>query len=229
MIAMKPLSALLLAAGAAAFSGGCAHPSMVDAARLGPFHAPGNFAGDANLGIVRRVALLPVWSGAGVAPEAVAALDDVVLAALQRQNRFEVVQFTREECRRRYVMDAISSSNALPNDLLEMLKREHAVDAVMFVDLTVYQAYKPLALGFRGKLAAVDGSRLMWTFDNLFSSDEPAVANAARRHSVNRDRSVPADMTAAVLQSPTKFAGYAATAMFATLPPILPPRVVAAK
>ena len=219
--------AFSIAALGAAFCGGCANPSMVDAARLGPFYAPGNFAGDANLGIVRRVALMPVWAGTGVAPEAVAALDEVVLAALQRQNRFEVVQFTREECRRRYVMDAVSSSNALPSDLLEMLKREHAVDAVMFVDLTVYQAYKPLALGFRGKLAAVDGSRLMWTFDNLFSSDEPAVANAARRHFVNRDRSVPTDLTTAVLQSPSKFAGYAATAMFATLPPILQPRVAA--
>ena len=227
MIFLKNWPALSVVAFGAAFFGGCAHPSMVDAARLGPFYAPGNFAGDANLGIVRRVALMPVWAGTGVAPEAVAALDEVVLAALQRQNRFEVVQFTREECRRRYVMDAVSSSNALPSDLLEMLKREHAVDAVMFVDLTVYQAYKPLALGFRGKLAAVDGSRLMWTFDNLFSSDEPAVANAARRHFVNRDRSVPTDLTAAVLQSPSKFAGYAATAMFATLPPILQPRVAA--
>jgi hypothetical protein len=230
MITLKHLAPAAAAALAGLlFSSGCAHPSLADSARRGPFHAPGNFAGDANLGIVRRVVLMPVWAGPGTAPEAVAALDEVVLAALQRQNRFEIVPFARDECRRRYLSDALSASGALPADLLDSLKREHAADAVVFVDLTVYHAYKPLALGFRGKLAAIDGSSLLWTFDNLFASDDPAVANAARRHFINRDRSVPTDLTAAVLQSPSKFAAYAASAMFATLPPVLPPRTVAAK
>jgi hypothetical protein len=231
MIALKPLAPAIAAAALAGLllSSGCAHPSLADSARRGPFHAPGNFAGDSNLGIVRRVVLMPVWAGSGTAPEAVAALDDVLLAALQRQNRFEIVPFTRDECRRRYLSDALSASGALPADLLESLQREHAADAVVFVDLTVYHAYKPIALGLRGKLAAIDGSRLLWTFDDLFASDDPAVANAARRHFIDRDRSVPTDLTAAVLQSPSKFAAYAATAMFATLPPVLPPRAVAAR
>ncbi len=228
MIPVPPRAALAaLAVAGLAFLSGCAHPSIADAARLGPFYAPGNFAGDANLGIVRRVALMPVWANPGTAPESVAALDEVVLAALQRQNRFEVVPFARDECRRRYLADALSASGALPADLLDSLKRELAVDAVLFVDVTVYQAYKPIALGFRGKLAAIDGSRLLWTFDNLFASDDPAVANAARRHFLNRDRSVPTDLTGVVLQSPSKFAAYAAAAMFGTLPPVLPPRAEA--
>jgi hypothetical protein len=225
----KIIAAALAALAALALSAGCAHPSLADSARLGPFYAPGNFAADANLGIVRRVVLMPVWAGAGTAPEAVAALDEVVLAALQRQNRFEIVPFARDECRRRYLSDALSASGVLPADLLDSLKREHAADAVVFVDLTVYHAYRPIALGFRGKLASIDGTHLLWTFDNLFASDDPAVANAARRHFVNRDRSVPTDLTAVVLQSPSKFAAYAASAMFATLPPVLPPRAMAAK
>ncbi len=228
-----PSKKFLCAAAAAlatlALGAGCAHPSLADTARLGPFYAPGNFAADASLGIVRRVVLMPLWVGPGTPAESVADLDAVLLAALQRQNRFEVVPFSREDCRRRYLADALSSSTALPNDLLESLKREYAVDAVLFVDLTVFHAYKPLALGLRGKLAAIDGSRLMWTFDNLFAADDPAVANAARRHFLNRDRSVPADLTSVVLQSPSKFATYAAATMFATLPPVLPPRVASAK
>lgn len=231
---MIPLRKFSLAALAVAGLGtlpGCLHPypTVADAARLGPFYTPGNFAGDASLGIVRRVALLPVWVGQGTAPESVSALDDVVLASLQRQNRFEIVQVSREEIRRRYVADALSSSTALPADLLETLKREYSVDAVLFVDVTAYQAYKPITIGLRSKLAVIDGSRLLWTFDNMFASDDPAVANAARRHFVERDRSVPTDLTAAVLQSPSKFAAYATTAMFATLPPVLPPRVASAK
>ena len=54
MIFLKNWPALSVVAFGAAFFGGCAHPSMVDAARLGPFYAPGNFAGDANLGALRR-------------------------------------------------------------------------------------------------------------------------------------------------------------------------------
>ncbi|MBL9186271.1 MAG: hypothetical protein JNK23_02215 [Opitutaceae bacterium] len=231
MIPLKKFSAIAVAAAALAWLPGCLHPypSVADAARLGPFYAPGNFAGDESLGIVRRVVLMPVWVGQGTSPESVAALDEVVLATLQRENRFEIVPFSREDCRRRYVVDALSSSTALPADLLEMLKREYAVDAVLFVDVTAYQAYKPLVLGLRGKLAAIDGSRLMWTFDNVFASDDPAVANSARRFFVERDRSVPTDLTAAVLQSPSKFATYAASTMFSTLPPVLAPRVASRK
>lgn len=228
MNTLKPLLAATTAA-LAAFGGGCAHPhSVADAARLGPFFAPGNFSGDPHLGILRRVVVMPVWAGGpGAAPESVAALDEVVLASLQRQNRFEIVTFSRDECRRRYLADALASSGELPADLLETLRRDYAADAVLFVDATVYKAYKPLALGLRAKLAAIDGSRLLWTFDQLFAADDPAVANAARRHFIGRDRSAPADLTGAVLLSPSKFAAYATTAMFATLPPVMPTRTAA--
>jgi len=40
--------------------------------------------------------------------------------------------------------------------------------AVLFVDLTVYRAYRPLALGLRGKLARLDEPRVIWTFDNVY-------------------------------------------------------------
>lgn len=223
---MKTILRPLVSAVAAmmlALSTGCMHPALDDPARRGPFFAPKNHAGDVSLGGVRRVVVLPIWAAPGVSPESAAALDDVLHTALQKENRFEVVTFTRDDCRRRYLTDALPSSGALPADLLDMLKREFAVDGVLFVDLTVFNAYKPITLGFRGKLATVDGSRLIWTFDNLFASDDPAVANSARHHFVDRDRSAPADLTPAVFQSPTKFASYAASAMFATLPPVLPP------
>jgi hypothetical protein len=37
---------------------------------------------------------------------------------------------------------------------------------------------------------------------------------------------VPADLTGIVLQSPSRFAGYAAAEMFATLPPVVVPLAV---
>lgn len=209
---------------------GCMHPGPQDAARVGPFFTPKNVVGDASIGSVRRVVLLPVWSGSVAPVETAADLDIVFTRALQQQNRFEVVTFSRADCQRLFRAPSVSASAALPHDLLAKLKREFAADAVMFVDLTVYQAYRPLALGIRAKLAAIDGSRLVWSFDDLFSAADPTVANAARHHYINTDHAnVPADLTPAVLQSPSRFGAYAASAMFATLPPVTPAPAPAAQ
>ncbi len=221
---MKTALTLTIAA-ALALTAGCMHPGPQDPARVGPFFTPANHVGEPSLGGLRRVVLLPLWCGPTTPSDSAAALDEVVVAALQAENRFEVVALSREECRRRFRVEALASSAALPVDLLPALKREFGADAVLFVDLTVFHAYKPLALGFRAKLAAIDGSRLIWSFDNTFSAEDPLVANSARHHFIDRDRSVPADLTPAVLQSPSRFATYATAAMFATLPPVMPPPV----
>lgn len=208
---------------ALALSAGCMHPAANDPARVGPFFTPSNHSGDPSLGGIRRVVVLPLWVGEGTKPEAAAELDPVFLTALQHEKRFEIVTLSREESRRRFRAEAISSAAALPADLFPTLQREYAADAVLFVDLTTYEPYKPITLGLRGKLAAIDGSRLIWTFDNVFSSESPGAANSARRFFLDRDRSVPADMTRTALQSPSRFAAYAAATMFATLPPVVAP------
>lgn len=214
---------VVLAIALAALQSGCLHPPAGDPARVGPFFTPPNYSGDASLGGIRRVIVLPAWVGEGTRVESAAELDGVFLTALQQEKRFEVVAFSRAECLRRFRAEAFSSATALPNDLLAYLQREYAVDAVLFIDVTVYQPYKPITLGLRSKLAAIDGSRLVWTFDNQFSAENPAAANGARHRLLERDRSVPADLTGIALQSPSKFAGYAAAAMFATLPPVVAP------
>lgn len=206
---------------------GCGTPSLLDPARTGPFFSPTNMSGEPSLGGLRRVVLLPVAGGTLAPQETVAALDPVFAGALQRQNRFEIVALTREECLRRFRAQEFPSVAALPRDFLAVLKREFAADAVLFVDITVFRAYRPLALGLRAKLATLDGTRLVWTFDEVFSAENPAVANSARHHTLTRDRGdVPADLSPAVLQSPARFADYAATAMFATLPPVILPAAI---
>jgi hypothetical protein len=215
-----------VAAGAwLALGAGCMQPGPYDPARVGPFYSPTNFAAEPTLGGLRRVVVLPVAGGTLAPSEAMAALDPVFVAALQQENRFEVVTLSREDCLRRFHAEALSSAGALPHDLLPTLRRDFAADAVLFIDLTAYSAYRPLAIGLRAKLATLDGTRILWTFDNVFSAADPAVANAARQHFIGADRAgIPADFTPSVLQSPGRFASYAATAMFATLPPVvLPP------
>ena len=208
----------------ALLAGGCIHPGPNDPARLGPFFTPTNYSGEPSLGGIRRVVLLPIWGGTLAPEETLAAFDPVFVRALQQVNRFEVVTLTREDCLRRFRAEAISSAGALPHDLFTTLRREFGADAVMFVDVTTFRAYRPLALGLRAKLAIIDGSRLVWTFDNVFAADDPAVTNAARHFYLESDRrDVPADFTPTVLQSPSRFAAYAAATMFSTLPPVTPP------
>lgn len=205
---------------------GCVHPPAHDAARRGPFHTPVNYAGESQLPAnIRRVVLLPI-SADNVAPtESAAALDPVFLAELQKQNRFEIVAVTREQLQRRFNAPEIRSTAALPHDFMARLRREFAADAVLFVDLTVFKAYRPLALGVRAKLATVDDEvRLLWTFDNVFSATDPAVANSARNHAIGADRGgIPADLTSIALLSPTRFGAYVAAQTFGTLPPVFSP------
>lgn len=213
-----PLAALALAALA-----GCSSPSITDPARVGPYFTPANHAGDKQLpATLRRVVLLPVAGGNVASPESALALDPVVLAELQKQNRFEVVAMSREDCRRLFHAEEFGSSAALPADFLAVLRRQYAADGALFVDITVYKPYRPIALGLRAKLALLgDEVRLVWTFDNVFSTADQTVSNSARHHFLDSDRrGLPGDSTQSVLESPSRFASYVAAEMFATLPPV---------
>ncbi len=223
---IRPVLSLLAVCLAVGFSG-CATPAFNDPVHVGPFFFPVNFHGEPSLGGVRRVVLLPVYGGTLAPQETVATFDPVFAAALQRQNRFEIVSLSREDCMRRFRSAEFSSAAALPRDFLSSLRRDYGADAVLFVDLTVFRPYRPLAIGLRAKLATIEAPRLIWSFDDAFSAADPAVANSARRHFLKTDRGdVPADLSPAVLQSPTQFADYAAATMFATLPPIVAPAPV---
>lgn len=223
---LRTIRLVVAAAPLALLSIGCVQPGHFDSARKGPFYQPANYLGEPSLGGIRRVVVLPLWGGDVATEETVADLDPTILTALQHQRRFEVVSLSREDALRKFRTTSFSSAAALPHDLMAYLASEYAAEAVLFIDLTVYKPYPPLAVGFRAKLATIDGARLVWTFDDLFSADDARVANGARNHFLDLDRRIPADMTHGVLQSPSRFATYATTAMFATLPPVLPPPVV---
>ena len=211
-------------AGGITLATGCMNMLAGGPAQSGPFFTPTNHAGESTLPAgIRRVVLLPLAGGNVLPSTSAADLDPVVAAALQRQNRFEVVVVSREVCRRLFTVEELSSVELLPANFMAVLRREYAADAVILVDVTVFRAYRPLAIGFRAKLATVQDVRLVWTFDNLFSAADAAVANSARRNYLKgAPRDIPADQSPMVLQSPSRFAAYAAETMFATLPPLAP-------
>lgn len=211
-----------LAIASLAFVTGCSSVRAINPADRGPFFVPTNHSGVSMLPpTLRRVVLLPVSGGDVTTSEMTESLDRVFATALLKENRFETVVLSRDECRRRFGSDEFSSTAALPHDFMEKLRRDYAVDAVLFIDLTSLQAYRPLNLGVRAKLATVEDVRLLWNFDSVFSASDTAVANSARRYFLKADGAgSPMDLTPSVLQSPSRFGGYVAAAMFATLPPV---------
>ena len=215
--------ALMAAVGVAilGLAGGCSvAESLTDPVSRGPFFEPKNFTGVPRLpATLRRVVLLPVAGTPGTPIEALASFDQVVLAELQRQARFEVVVADPAALTRICDRPRMLSSEVLPPGFLSALAREFGADGVMFVDATSFSPYQPLVLGLRAKLASGDGA-ILWSFDTLFSAATPAVANSARRHDRQRHpSSEPGDTSFTVLRSPMRFADYAAEAAFRTLPP----------
>src|SRR5580700_1411909 len=196
---MKSLPIFFGALGLALAAGGCASkPEVTDPARRGPVFIPRNYAGDPRLPqSVQRVLLLPVHGGDAADPDSAESLDSIFAIALERQMRFEVVTMSRDECLRYFGAPDLGSTDALPHDLLRVLGDKYAADAVVFVDITAYRAYRPLTLGVRAKLAAVSSHHLIWAFDQVFSASDPTVANGARRYYLASEGGpVPYDPTA---------------------------------
>lgn len=213
----------LLSGGLLALSIGCALPHGTSSGKTkeSKFFTPTNYTGDTRLPVnLHRVILLPVSGGSIVPPETAESIEEVFATELQKELRFEVVRFSRTDCQRRFGAPDFSSVGALPHDFLAALGREYAADAVLFIDVTSYRGYRPLVLGIRAKLATVEQTRLLWSFDEIFSADDPAVGNSVRHFYGAADPSgIPLDARHGGLQSPGKFSAYVAAATFSTLPP----------
>lgn len=212
---MKPIP--FLAACAVLALAGCA--GMDVSGEKKPTFAPVNFRGDARLApSIQRVVVLPLHGGSVLESESADALDPVLLAALQHQLRFEVVTLSRAECRRLFGQGSFASTDELPRGMLESLETKFAADAALFVDVTTYQPYRPISVGFRAKLATTKEVRLVWAFDDVFSASRPEMLESVRDYYRQEARSAPVDPVPAAMQSPARFTAVAAELMFRTLP-----------
>jgi hypothetical protein len=202
---------------------GCASVEHKPAKQKPVTQAARNFVGEKRLPAnLRRVVLLPVCGGDAAEPESAEALDAAFATALERQMRFEVVTLSREECRRRFGAESLLSAAALPAGFLDEISHDFAAQGVLFVDLTAYHPLRPIAIGVRAKLALLDGGKLIWSFDQVFSASDPSVIAGVRGYYAagGGDRGeTPANLPEAALISPSRFGAYAAEATFETLPP----------
>ena len=89
----------------------------------------------------------------------------------------------------------------------------------MFLEVFAYRAYKPLALGVRGKLVDLRSRDFIWAIDETFDAGNASVIAAAENFQ-RRDQVINFSRHShgSVLASPRIFAKYVADAAFGTLP-----------
>ncbi len=189
----------------------------------GPVYTPSNiYRGVEKLpASLKRVAVLPLRvEGKDHATElARPGLENALRSEIARLGRFELVVVRPEQLRDWTGRLAWGSEEALPPGFLEKVRVETGCDAILFSQLTGFRAYPPLAVGWRLRLIDPEGARVWWAADEWFDAGEAAVANAARKHYMDR---APRPLALAdpqqILYSPLRFGTYTASALAATCP-----------
>ena len=151
-----------------------------------------------------------------------AALEPILQSELGKSERFELVPVSGEQLRQWTGRSALRSDEALPADLFERLCAGTGCDGVLFSQLTVYQPYPPVAVGWKFSLVECAGEKkgqILWSADEILDSGEPGVARGARAYYARqiRNEALLSDPTM-VLYSPRQFGRYSLDNLLATLP-----------
>ncbi|MDQ8186176.1 hypothetical protein [Pelagicoccus sp. SDUM812002] len=166
---------------------------------------------------LRRVALLPIHKGRydhlDLSP-----IEQNFVQELGKLNLFELIAVEPDKMEELFGVERYSSVEVLPTKLLSKLHEVYAIDGVMLIDLTFYNAYQPVGMGVRAKLLDGHTGELIWAADETFDGANPAVSNAARKYFQTQSTSAyPLQRTQTVLHSTARFSKYVAFALFETI------------
>lgn len=187
---------------------------------LGPSYAVENvFHVSSNLPpAMRRVAVLPLSSMQGRSA-GVEILEPVLLAELAKAKRFELVAIRTEDLRDWTGREAWSAQDELPEGFLAEIAKRTGCDGILFSDLSQFRAYPPMLVGWRLNLVDIKSASVLWSVDEVFDAGDTTVVNGARRYSNQHLRNQPAlEDSRSIMLSPSRFAGYTAQTVLATLP-----------
>ncbi len=170
---------------------------------------------------LRRVAVLPLTAGEKTqsAQDEVSALEPILLAELRKQGAFDLVSVSRDQLRAWTGQPAWREEESLPPSLLTRIHEQTGSDGVLFVHVSAFRAYPPLAVGWRLRLVDCLGGQTHWTVDEVFDAGSVEVIKAAQAYARGQlnQPSVELDSTG-VLSSPRRFGQYSAAAAIGTLP-----------
>jgi hypothetical protein len=218
ILGIVPLSLFLLGSGCAPWHGNLLTGDYV----TGQPYEPGNVYGQTwpfgpNL---RRVAVLPLITTRTGSECGQEALGSVLLDELGQAKVFELAAVTPEQLEAWTGRKGWAASEVLPKELMTALLEKLGCDAVLFSELTRFQPYPPLAVGWSMKLADLRSGEILWAVDEVFDAGQPAVANGARRYAMKHSQ-LPGALSDSrlILLTPTAFGHYSAEAIFSTMPP----------
>jgi hypothetical protein len=221
---LKALAVAMLAAGAV--GSGCGlwpHGNwMTGDVVTGQPYQPSNVYGQTwPLGPnLRRVAVLPLITtrtGSNCGQEA---LGPVLLDELGQAKVFDLAPVSPEQLEAWTGRKAWSASEPLPRELVPVLQEKLSCDGVLFAELTRFQPYPPLVVGWNLKLVDLRSGEILWAVDEVFDAGQPAVANGARRYQMKHSQ-LPGSLSDSrfILLAPTAFGHYSVEAILSTLPP----------
>lgn len=192
-------------------------------AYLSPQYKPENIflAAPQLPGDLKRVAVLPLACDSRQTDLEAGrdALRSVLVAELIKAKKFEVVPVPPEELSRLTGRTEWTGEAVLPAGLLDSLKKKYDCDAVLFCQLTEFQAYPPLAVGWRLRLVAVRGQKTIWACDEQFEAGKPAVNAGARLYQQQERRQLDGDTAGwLALNSSRQFGQYSIARLLDTLP-----------
>jgi hypothetical protein len=183
---------------------------------------------------LKRVAVLPLTAARSSEEQqaGVDALEPVLHLELEKSGAFEVISVSRDQLRQWTGEATRRSDEALPLDFFARLHERTGCDAVLFSQLTRYQAYQPVAVGWKFSLVLSGGTEgaemmppkkvaadILWSVDEVLDAGDPAVANSARAYySQHLHNETPGSDSSMVLRSPTWFGQFSLNALLGTLP-----------
>lgn len=221
MKAPARLAATLVTCLAIGAGSGCKSIPRPDGMLVGPFYAPTNIRAAATMPhSVARVVMIPVTGPDSVSPESLAAVGTAFANEFTRAGRAELTLLDADRLQRLVGERSLRTTEPLPEGFLAKLRAGTAADAVLFIEVTSFRAYPPLALGIRGRLVTTDSQESLWACDERFDATLSSVRNAARRHAATPapQPGAPGDLSHTVLQNPDRFAAYVAASLLRTLP-----------
>jgi hypothetical protein len=212
---------------------GCASVDLpIQVQDLGSGYKPSNIYRRANAlpTELKRVALLPVTvtSSTAFLEAGCETLEPLVYSELEKTKRFEIIPVTREQLKQWSGESGWRADEQLPPDLFDKIRTATACNAVMFSQISRYQPYQPVAVGWKfslietpEKAASSKGGKtaIVWSADEVLDSGDPAVATSARAYYTQHLRNeAPSADVSTMMSSPTRFGQYTIATLLATIP-----------
>ena len=180
---------------------------------------------------MRRLAVLPIFSYLPI-DDMQRDMDGIFRAHLSKVVKYEIVQLPRSEMIQLTSREAVSSSSIISPEVIKSLRQKYAADAVMFIDFSLFRAYRPIAIGVRAKIVDLSNMEVIWVADGILDTAEPDVATLATQFA-GMGLKIPyisptipqgkareaASGNQIILQSPRLFAGFVAHEAFSTMAP----------